>query len=163
LTRRRHFPCRTIGTRQTVSMAGREQMRDVRTGGCQCSAVRFSSIGDAVALYICHCRECQKQSASAFGMSLQVPRNGLKLLSGQPRLWARTADSGNRLNCWFCGDCGSRLWHESPARAATATIKARCLDKPVDVSHAIHIWTASKLPGTVISTDAVQFPGEPPD
>jgi hypothetical protein len=54
----------------------------MRTGGCQCGKVRSSSEGAVLALYICHCRECQKQSASAFGMSLQVPRSGLQVISG---------------------------------------------------------------------------------
>ena len=33
------------------------------TGGCQCGAVRYAVSSDPVALYICHCRECRKQSA----------------------------------------------------------------------------------------------------
>ena len=140
-----------------------QRVINLRTGGCQCGAVRFSSIGTIGQLYVCHCRECQKQSASAFGMSLQVPRNGLKLLSGEPKAWGRNADSGNRVNCMFCSNCGSRLWHESEARPETVTIKAGCLDEPVDISTAIHIWTARKLPGTVIPRDASQFQGEPCD
>ena len=44
-------------------------------GGCQCGDVRYEITGDPLALYICHCRECQKQSASAFGMSLEVKRS----------------------------------------------------------------------------------------
>ena len=44
----------------------------MRTGGCQCGAVRYAIGGAPLALYVCHCRECQKQSASAFGISLEV-------------------------------------------------------------------------------------------
>jgi hypothetical protein len=76
----------------------------MRTGGCQCGKVRYSSRGAALALYVCHCRECQKQSASAFGMSLQVPRPGLRIVSGKPRFWSRAADSEGRLNCAYCAD-----------------------------------------------------------
>lgn len=66
----------------------------MRTGGCQCGKVRFSSEGAVLALYICHCRECQKQSASAFGMSLQVPavrtasnQRGAQILVSRDRSW----------------------------------------------------------------------------
>jgi len=31
----------------------------------------------------------------------------------------------------------------------------------VDISRAIHIWIARKLPGTVIPSDAQQFPEQP--
>src|ERR1700730_909187 len=58
------------------SKAVRRDGRMIRTGGCQCGQVRYESSGESVALYVCHCRECQKQSASAFGMSLEVPRTG---------------------------------------------------------------------------------------
>jgi hypothetical protein len=133
----------------------------MRTGGCQCGKVRSSSEGAVLALYICHCRECQKQSASAFGMSLQVPRSGLQVISGEPSFWSRATDSGGRLNCAYCGDCGSRLWHESAEPSETVNIKAGSLDLPVDASNAIHIWTSRKLTGILVPAGARQFPEEP--
>jgi hypothetical protein len=35
------------------------------TGGCQCGVLRYVVTAEPLALYVCHCRECQKQSASA--------------------------------------------------------------------------------------------------
>jgi hypothetical protein len=133
----------------------------MRTGGCQCGAVRYESAGAAVALHVCHCRECRKQSASAFGLSLEVPRAGLRVTQGTPVFWSRPTDSGGRLRCAFCPDCGSRLWHEAEGAGATLSLKAGSLDEPVDLSTAIHIWTARRLPGLVIPATARQFPGEP--
>jgi hypothetical protein len=130
-------------------------------GGCQCGGVRYSVSGEPTALYICHCRECRKQSASAFGMSLQVPRVALALASGTPRIWSRGTDSGGRLDCAFCADCGSRLWHAAAARPDSVTIKAGSLDAPVDASAAIHIWVTRKLPGIVIPEGARCFDEEP--
>jgi hypothetical protein len=61
----------------------------MRTGGCQCGAVRYESEGEPLALYFCHCRECRRQSASAFGISLIVPRKGLRVTQGAPKFWTR--------------------------------------------------------------------------
>ncbi|HUO81884.1 MAG TPA: GFA family protein [Gammaproteobacteria bacterium] len=133
----------------------------MRAGGCQCGAVRFESAGEPLALYVCHCRECRKQSASAFGMSLQVPRAGLQVTQGEPRFYTRDTDSGRRLRCAFCPACGSRLWHESAGPSKTVTVKAGSLDEPVDISTAIHIWTSRMLPGTHIPEGARQFSKEP--
>jgi hypothetical protein len=133
----------------------------VRTGGCQCGAVRYESAGEALGLYICHCRECQKQSASAFGMSLVVPRTGFRVVSGTPQFWTRPADSGARIACFFCPKCGSRLWHEKDAASTYLNIKPGSLDEPVDAGAAIHVWTRSKLPGIVIPDGAQQFAQEP--
>lgn len=33
------------------------------TGGCQCGAVRYEITLSPLALYVCHCRECRKQSS----------------------------------------------------------------------------------------------------
>lgn len=131
------------------------------TGGCQCGAVRYQCTAEPLALFVCHCRECRKQSGSAFGMSLQVPRDSLTVISGQPKFWSRSSDSGRRLNCAFCENCGTRVWHEPEEPTGTATIKAGSLDEAVDFSTAIHIWTASKLPGLELPENARHVSGEP--
>jgi hypothetical protein len=133
----------------------------MRTGGCQCGELQYDSAGEPLALYVCHCRECQKQSALAFGMSLEVPRAGLRVTRGVPKFWTRATDSGRRLKCAFCPTCGSRLWHEPEGASETITIKAGSLDEPADVSTAIHIWVARRLLGMAIPDGARQFPQEP--
>jgi hypothetical protein len=88
------------------------------TGGCQCGAVRYAISAEPLAVYVCHCRECQKQSASAFGISVLVPRDAFRVERGEVRIWSRPTDSGRTLDCMFCAECGSRVWHASP-RSAT--------------------------------------------
>ena len=133
----------------------------LRVGGCQCGAVRYEISGEPLALYVCHCRECRKQSASAFGLSLSVRCENLRLTSGTVKSWSRVADSGNTVRCLFCAECGSRLWHEFGSASETLNIKAGSLDQPVDIQSAIHIWTSRKMPGVVIPDGARQFSEEP--
>jgi hypothetical protein len=133
----------------------------MRAGGCQCGGLRYEIAGEPLALYVCHCRECRKQSASAFGMSLAVPRAGFCVTQGAPRWWTRDTDSGRRLRCAFCPTCGSRVWHEPEGASETITVKAGSLDEPVDVGAAIHIWTSRKLRGIEIPAGAPQFSQEP--
>jgi hypothetical protein len=95
------------------------------TGGCQCGVVRYE-LGEAPGtLYICHCRECRRQSASALGISAIVPRAALRVVCGTPRFWSRATDSGNRLDCAFCPDCGSRLWHERAGAGPGVSISVK--------------------------------------
>lgn len=130
----------------------------MRTGRCQCGEIRYESFGEPLGLYICHCRECQKQSASAFGITLEVSYSGFHIIQGLPKYWERLTDSGRRLNCAFCSTCGSRLWHEYDPVSETISIKGGSLDEPVDLSNAIHVWVTRKLPGIIIPDDAKQFP-----
>ena len=129
-----------------------------KTGRCQCGEVCYESAGEPITLYICHCRECQKQSASAFGISLEVACAGFRITQGVPQYWSRKTDSGRQLKCAFCPTCGSRLWHEYDPPAETLSIKGGSLDDPIDVSQATHVWVSRKLPGVIIPEGVKQLP-----
>jgi hypothetical protein len=133
----------------------------LRQGGCQCGAVRYEVSCDTLKLVICHCRECRKQSASAFGVSVFVPRESLRVTSGSPKFWSRATDSGHALECAFCADCGSRLWHQPSGAPDIVSIKGGSLDDPPDLSSAVHIWTSRMLPGIVLPHGAEMFPYQP--
>ena len=90
-------------------------MAEQREGGCQCGGIRYRIEAEPVALVACHCTECQRQSGSAFGMSLLVPRDGFRL-SGTPKRFTRSSDSGRPVDCFFCPDCGTRIYHLPASR-----------------------------------------------
>ena len=129
----------------------------LRHGGCQCGAVRYEVTGPTLRMVVCHCNECRKQSASAFGVSVFVPRGALRVTRGTPRFWSRPTDSGRILEGAFCPDCGARLWHQRADGGGDISVKAGSLDDPVDLSGAVHIWTSRKLPGVLIPPGARQF------
>jgi hypothetical protein len=131
-------------------------------GGCQCGAVRYEIAAPPVRVYVCHCLECRKQSASAFGISVWARRADFALLSGTPRFWSRPTDSGRVLDCAFCPECGSRLWHEyAGGNSEFLTIKGGSLDAPVDLSAVPHVWVKRKLPGVTIPDGVPQFQENP--
>src|SRR5260370_2404122 len=67
------------------------------TGGCQCGAVRYEIAGAPVATYVCHCRECRKQSASAFGISVIVRAGDFNLKQGTVKSWTRSEEHTSEL------------------------------------------------------------------
>lgn len=141
-------------------MKGTEPGRPL-TGGCQCGEVRYEVVGTPHEIYVCHCRECQKQSASAFGISVRVRGGDVRLLKGRLQRWSRSTASGRTLPCFFCCSCGSRVWHGDKDREEEISIKGGSLDEPVDLTNAIHIWTSRKLPGVIIPEGARQYAEEP--
>lgn len=132
------------------------------TGGCQCGEIRYVVRGEPVDLYVCHCRECRKQSSSAFGISLIVRAADFILLSGTPRIWRRAATVAGSLDCAFCPNCGSRFLHGNADTDEMVSIKGGSLDTPPDLSHAKHIWISRKLPGVVIPGHVETHAEEPP-
>ena len=99
-------------------------------GGCQCGNIRYRIHGTPQMLYICHCTDCQKQSASAFGMSLTVYPDQIEFPRGEESLrsWDARGGDGNIKHCYFCPDCGTRVIHGSEDPAASVGIKAGSLN-----------------------------------
>jgi len=138
-------------------------MPDVLTGGCQCGALRYAVSAAPLEVYVCHCTECRRQSGSAFGVSVYVPSEAVRLTAGEPVIWTRPGMVAGPCDCAFCGVCGSRIWHRSRAEADITSLKGGTLDRPVDLGRAIHVWTGSALPGVIIPSGAEAHAEEPPE
>ena len=130
-------------------------------GGCQCGEVRYELGAAPLEVYVCHCVECRRQSASAFGISVIARKDAFRLAKGVAKRWSRPTDSGGTLDCFFCPNCGSRLWHEDESDGDIVSVKGGSLDRPPDLASVDHIWVSRKLPGVVIPDSLRQFPEEP--
>lgn len=131
---------------------------DGRSGGCQCGAVRIDLRGGPERVYCCHCTECQRQSASAFGISAIYPPGALTVTRGTPKRWTRPTQSGGQMHCHFCPDCGSRLWHEG---GRFISVKGGALDEPPEPQS--HIWVSRKLPWVILPDGMPAWDNEPSD
>ncbi|KAI5460285.1 Mss4-like protein [Mariannaea sp. PMI_226] len=116
---------------------------------CQCGAVEFyASQPEPLMVFCCHCLECQKQSASAFGTSARFPAEGMWPLPDKARanldLWVRPTDSGNTLECYFCKTCGVRVIHRTILPDGTPkpnlSVKGGCMED-LKWDGARHIFT----------------------
>jgi hypothetical protein len=136
-------------------------MDNIYRGGCQCGEIRYELHGEPLTFYACHCRECQQQSGSAFGLSLTVPRDSIEIMCGEPKAWTRKADSGRTVTCLFCPNCGTRLFHDRSHNRETINIKAGTLDDPNCLRPVGNIWTNSAQPWVVISDELLNYSGQP--
>ena len=121
-----------------------------KEGGCQCGKVRYVLDGEIYKLNICHCRDCQKQSGSAFGMSLVVPTETFKLTAGQLKYFENQTDSGRTKTCAFCPDCGVRIYNQT---STLNSIKAGTLDDTSWLEPDAHYWTTRKQRWTHLPND----------
>ena len=124
------------------------------TGACQCGAVRYSIDGGRHRLNVCHCRDCQRQSGSAFGMSLIVEPSAFRVESGALETFMTTAASGRQKTCAFCPKCGVRIYN---ATSALMAIKPGTLDDTSGLSPDAHYWTKRKQSWTTLPDDIPCF------
>jgi hypothetical protein len=116
------------------------------SGSCQCGTIQYSIDCEPLVAYCCHCTDCQKQSSSAFGISVWFPAAKFSLSSGELSIWKTRADSGRVKECAFCADCGSRIYHAFPDDPDIFSIKGGTLDKIDGIPPVGHIWTRSAQP-----------------
>lgn len=128
-----------------------------RVGGCQCGNIEYQLHGEPRMLYACHCTDCQKQSASAFGMSLIVDPGQIEFLRGEDQLkyWDTRGEDATLKRCAFCPNCGSRIFHGKEDPDEPISIKAGSLDDTDWLQPIAHIWLRSAQPW--ISIDPEQF------
>ena len=132
-------------------------------GGCQCGAVRYRITAPPLAVYNCHCRDCQRASGATHSMSMPIARERVEHLSGELTAFDKPADSGRTVRMLGCVRCGTKLWNEPLASPAMLVVKPGTLDDPSWAAPIGNIWTASRLPWAVIAASQVTFPGQPPD
>ena len=133
-------------------------MSNSRDGGCQCGSVRYRFEAEPLGLAVCHCTECQRQSGSAFGMSLAVPSDSFRLLRGELKTFTVPCDSGRTKHCAFCPSCGTRIYHRTIE--AVLSIKPGTLDDTTWLSPAAHYWTKRKQPWLQITGGVPCFPDD---
>ncbi|TMA32399.1 MAG: GFA family protein [Deltaproteobacteria bacterium] len=136
----RHLPCGVLhlahpGRSFRVAARSDPRSKEVRTmtvlsGGRACGAIRYACTAPALFCLNCHCRDCQRESGSAFVPVMAALRAAFEVVQGTPRYFDLTADSGHTTTRAFCGDCGSSLFGLPGAAPEIVMIRAGSLDEP---------------------------------
>ena len=138
-------------------------MSEARSGGCLCGDVRYRLVGEPIAFYCCHCTDCQRQTGSAFGLSMIVPVDALQLERGEPRLFDVAMPDGRRKRGRFCDRCATRLWGEPAVLPQIRVLRPGTLDDPNAFEPTGDIWTDSAQPWVARREDGPQHPRQPQD
>lgn len=130
------------------------------TGGCLCGKVRYSATADPIFTGVCHCRNCQKSSGSAFAIVVAVPAPTLSV-EGEPKTYEDTGDSGKPMFRRFCPECGSALMSEAAAMPGVIMLEAGTMDDPALLKPAMQIFCDSAQPWVQLGGEMQSFPRMP--
>lgn len=128
-------------------------------GGCLCGAIRYEIDQPALGEAVCHCKNCQHQTGTAFSVLATVRSSAFKLI-GEPKLYADRGDSGAAVHRHFCGTCGSPIYTSLPAKPKVVFVKAGTLDDTSQLAPKYHVWCDSAWPWTPFPADAVKLAKE---
>jgi hypothetical protein len=93
-------------------------------GACHCGAIRYEAEVDPGTVVICHCTDCQTLSGSAFRTVVPAKPGTFRLLSGAPKVYVKTGESGNQREQTFCPDCGTPIY-SAPVGAKVKAVGLR--------------------------------------
>jgi hypothetical protein len=130
-------------------------MREM-TGSCLCGQVRYSSNADPVFVGVCHCKNCHKQTGTAFSVLVGIPKSALSV-QGQLKAFHDTGDSGQPVERNFCPECGSPIFSDVAAMPGIVFIKAGTFDDTSWLDPKVHVYCDSKEQWTPIPEGSQVF------
>jgi hypothetical protein len=126
-------------------------------GGCACGAVRYRLLSAPMFVHCCHCRDCQRQTGTAFVLNALIETDRIAMLAGAPVPLAVPTDSGRPHRIFRCPACQTAVWSEYGGAAKLRFVRIGTLDDPSMLTPDVHIYVRSKLPWVTLPPDVPTF------
>jgi hypothetical protein len=126
-------------------------------GGCACGSVRFGLKSAPMFVHCCHCRDCQRQTGSAFVLNALIETDRIALQCGDPEAVGVPTYSGRPHDIYRCPTCRTAVWSDYGRRPGLRFVRVGTLDKPEAVPPDVHIYTRSKLPWVTLPAGVPAF------
>jgi hypothetical protein len=79
-------------------------------GQCHCGFIRYEAEINPQDVEVCHCKDCQILSGSAFRVVVPAAAENFRMLGGQPKTYTKTAANSTLRNQAFCPECGTPIY-----------------------------------------------------
>ena len=127
-------------------------------GRCTCGEVRYRLAGHPFAVHCCHCRDCQRETGSAFVINGLIETPMLEVIEGSPETIDTPSESGKGQKIVRCPTCEVALWsHYGGMGDKAAFVRVGTLENPDACPPHVHIFTRSKQPWFALPMDAPAF------
>jgi hypothetical protein len=130
------------------------------TGTCRCAAITYSLSSDApIAVYACHCTNCQTWSGSSFALHSLLPEGALT--PSGPLTEYAYEENGQHARHYLCGNCHTRIYNTTSAAPGLWVLRAATLDNSPQLTPMAHIWTRHKQAWLNLPQDIPNWPQSP--
>ena len=116
-------------------------------GRCHCGYITYEAEIDPDTTLICNCTDCQTLAGSAFRVNACTREDAFKLLSGELKIYVKTAESGNKRPQSFCPECGTPI-HATAAGAGPKvySIRVGSIRQRDQLVPKLQVWCRSAQP-----------------
>jgi hypothetical protein len=126
-------------------------------GGCACGKLRYRLASGPMFVHCCHCRDCQRQTGSAFVLNALIETDRVELLSGEAQAIEVPTDSGRPHAICRCSACKVAVWSRYGGVQKLSFVRLGALDEPSRLPPDVHIYTRSKLPWVALPAGVPAF------
>jgi len=130
-------------------------------GRCLCGAVSFSCDQAPVFELLCHCRDCQRATGSAYAPAAFFADHTLKV-SGDVKYYESVGRSGKRIWRGFCPNCGSNLFGRLEKLPGMLSVRAGAFDDPNRFHPKLQIYAADAPTWDQLNSTLRTFEGDVP-
>ncbi|HTS39034.1 MAG TPA: GFA family protein [Xanthobacteraceae bacterium] len=114
-------------------------------GACHCGGIQYEGEADPEKAAICHCTDCQTLSGSAFRTVVPVHSDHFRIVAGEPTIYVKTGESGNKREQAFCPRCGSPIYATAPGDGPKVyNIRAGTIRQRDQFVPKVQWWSRSK-------------------
>jgi len=115
-------------------------------GRCHCGEITYEAVVNPRGVAICHCTDCQMLTGSAYRTTVPASKGSFRLRTGEPKIYAKTAESGAKRAHAFCPSCGSPIYSAPISDPQFYTLRVGCLRQRAELLPARQQWCQSALP-----------------
>jgi hypothetical protein len=129
----------------SVAASRKEEERMKIEGECLCGKVRYSAETEPVFVGVCHCKNCQKGTGTAFASVVGLPKPSLDV-QGDPQDVQRSRRQRQNIVPALLSECGSSVMDETEAIPNVVFIMTGTLDDASWVKPTMEIFLDSAQP-----------------
>ncbi len=112
------------------------------SGACLCGAAQVRVTAHPLLTVACHCRDCQKLTASAFSLTAMIPEHGFSCTGEVIRGGLGEPTRAH----WFCKSCLGFVFSRVAWAPHRVNLRSSLLEEGASLAPFIEVMTEQKLP-----------------
>ena len=130
----------------------------VRKGGCLCGQFRFTATGEPEVVGLCHCKDCQRQTTSAFSI-IAVFEQAAVATTGKLSSFTTIGEFGRPVRRSFCPECGAGVISEADFFQGKKLVKGGSFDDTDWVKPVFKLYCDSAQHWQILPETPLSFAG----
>ncbi|THD78059.1 MAG: GFA family protein [Phenylobacterium sp.] len=130
-------------------------------GGCHCGEITYEAEINPDNVIICHCTDCQTISGAPYRVNVPVLVERFRL-SGAPRTYRKTGDSGDAVATTFCATCGAALYSSKGETPSFVFLRLGGVKQRAQLAPKKQGFCRSAMPWALDIRDVLEIPAPAP-